>query len=337
MSDLVSGVMGGRWSLVVGWILPVFISIQLIVVLVLPGMRRVAGISEFLHESLAARQLVLLAAAVVAGLILAAAQAPLYRILEGYIFWPAKIAQARTESHRARRRRLVERHAAAARTDRGVYAGLIYERTARYPASDKQFAPTALGNAIRRFETYAGDRYQLDSQLLWHHLTAVAPQSAVDAVDQARTSVDFFVCLLYGSTATAAIGIGVLAVGEAGVRPTIAVALGLSIAVICYRLAVIATDEWDAAVRAVVDLSRAGVASAFGLTVPASLTDERLMWRAINTLVRRQFSYSQSKNVPAILELHRTGDGPNLVIADRASINGGMDVPNNQSPDKTAG
>ena len=29
------------------------------------------------------------------------------------------------------------------------------ERAARYPVQDDQFAPTALGNAIRRFETYA--------------------------------------------------------------------------------------------------------------------------------------------------------------------------------------
>lgn len=319
MSDLVKSVIGGRWSLVVGWILPVFLSLQLITVLALPGMRHFSAVSKFLHQSLAARQLSILATAAVAGLVLAAAQAPLYRILEGYSLWPAKIAEARTRRHRARRRKLVEKHAAAAKTDRGVYAGLIYERAARYPAGDKQFAPTALGNAIRRFETYAGDRYQLDSQLLWHDLTAVAPQPAVDAVDQARTSVDFFVCLLYGSTAAALFGIGVVAAGEGSLRSALAVALGFSISAICYRLAVIATDEWDAAVRAVVDLGRVGVASAFGLTVPPNLTDERLMWRAINTLVRRQFSYSESKGVPAILELHRAGLKEGAPVAEQPS------------------
>src|SRR5215218_5296072 len=89
-----------------------------------------------------------LAKSVVAGLVLAAAQAPLYRILEGYILWPAKLADRRIEKHQERRRRLVQEQEAAAKTERGVHAGLLYERAARYPVKDKQFAPTALGNAI---------------------------------------------------------------------------------------------------------------------------------------------------------------------------------------------
>ena len=222
--------------------------------------------------------------------------------------WPAKIADLRTQRHRARRRRLVEMQAAAAKTDRGVYAGLLYERAARYPAKDKQFAPTTLGNAIRRFETYAGDRYQLDSQLLWHDLTAVAPPQAVNSVDQARTNVDFFVCLLYGSATTAFLGIGVTAVGDANIRSGLAVLMGVLIAIVSYRLAVIATDDWDAAVRAVVDHGRMGVATAFGLTIPVNLTDERYMWRAVNTLVRRHYSYSESRDIPAILQRFRGSD-----------------------------
>jgi len=198
--------------------------------------------------------------------------------------------------------------AAAAKTDRGVYAGLLYERAARYPAKDKQFAPTTLGNAIRRFETYAGDRYQLDSQLLWHDLTAVAPPQAVNSVDQARTNVDFFVCLLYGSATTAFLGIGVTAVGDANIRSGLAVLMGVLIAIVSYRLAVIATDDWDAAVRAVVDHGRMGVATAFGLTIPVNLTDERYMWRAVNTLVRRHYSYSESRDIPAILQRFRGSD-----------------------------
>ena len=58
---------------------------------------------------------------------------------------------------------------------KAVLSGLLYERTARYPEQSGQFSPTAFGNAIRRLETYARDRYKLDSQLLWNHLTAAAP------------------------------------------------------------------------------------------------------------------------------------------------------------------
>lgn len=79
-----------------------------------------------------------------------------------------------------------------------IRRALLQERLARYPVDAGQLAPTQLGNAIRHFEEYANDRYRLDSQLLWNELTAVAPDQARRQVDVARTSVDFFVCLLYG-------------------------------------------------------------------------------------------------------------------------------------------
>lgn len=306
MVDLVKGVLGGGWSLVVGWILPVFLSLQFIVVLALPGLSaHISAVHQFLGATQAFRQVTLLAAAAVIGLALAAAQAPLYRVLEGYSLWPQGLAEYRIRKHRARRARLVAAQQAVAKTDRGVRSGLLYERAARYPAQDRQFAPTTLGNAIRRFETYAGDRYMLDSQLLWYNLTAVAPPSAVAAVDHARSNVDFFVVLTYGSAVTAFAG--ALASAAAGISPRSALAMGggIALAVGCYRLAVLATDGWDAAFRAVVDHGRSGVAAAFGLQIPASFTDERRMWQVVNTLVRRPYAYSESKNVAALVEQFR--------------------------------
>jgi hypothetical protein len=303
--DIVKGVMGGARPLIIGWILPVFASLQLIAALDLPGMRGIKSIDQFLSLHLAARQLALLASAVVLGLVLAAAQAPLYRFLEGYILWPSVIANYRTRKHQDRRRKFVEAQASAAKSDRGVYSGMLYERAARYPVQDRQFAPTALGNAIRRFETYAGDRYKLDSQLLWHDLTAAAPDPAVKALENARTNVDFFVCFLYGGAVVAALGVAVIALGNGTLRPIFAIGAGILIAVACYKLAVLTTDEWDSAVRALVDHGRAGVAAAFGLNVPADFTPERLMWQAVNTLVRRPYAYSESADVPAILSRFR--------------------------------
>ena len=81
----------------------------------------------------------------------------------------------------------------------------------------------------------------LDSQLLWHHLTAAAPDRAVAAVDNARANVDFFVCLLYGSSAMAILGIAVVASGHASVQSSVATAAGIVIAIGCYRLALNAT------------------------------------------------------------------------------------------------
>jgi hypothetical protein len=308
VADLVKGVLGGGWSLVVGWILPVFLSLQLATALVVPAMApHLPAVHRFLQESVTARQVTLLAIAAVAGLVLAAAQASLYRVLEGYALWPGPVARYWTQRHRSRRRRLVAKQEKIAKLpDKGVLSGLLYQRAARYPANDKQFAPTMLGNAIRSFETYAGDRYMLDSQLLWNDLTAAAPDSAVTAVGNARTNVDFFVCLFYGSAATALVSLGTGVFARFSAALWLAVGAGLVLSALSYRLAVLATDEWDAAFRAVVDHGRAGVAAAFGLRVPANFDDERLMWRAVNTLVRRPYAYSQAKNVAALIERFRT-------------------------------
>lgn len=307
MTDLVKGVLGDSRALIVGWILPVFIALQLGSVLVLPALDEISAVDRFIDQAEGTRQLALLASAAVIGLTLAAAQAPLYRLLEGYLLWPAPIVDRRIAAHQERRRRLVKQQQEVAQTTRGVRSGLVYERAARYPAQDRQFAPTLLGNAIRRFETYAGDRYRMDSQLLWHHLTSAAPERAVAAVDNARVNSDFFVALIYSAAATGLFGLGVVVAGEGDGSVWLAIAGSVVVAVASYRLAVLATDEWDAAVRALVDHGRAGVAAAFGLTVPSDLEQERLMWRAVNTLVRRPYSYSESKDVAGILARFRSG------------------------------
>lgn len=185
--------------------------------------------------------------------------------------------------------------------------GLLYRRASRYPVSDRQIAPTALGNGIRRFETYAADRYKLDSQLLWHHLQAAAPDRVVQAVDNARTNVDFFVCLLYGMATTGLIAAGTLLSGAPG-RASLfsALVLGVGASGASYRLALYATDEWEAAVRAMVDHGRLGVAKAFGLNVPQHLADERTMWRAVNRLVRRPYS-EKPEEVETALDKLRSG------------------------------
>jgi hypothetical protein len=303
--ELVKNALGDASSLIIGWILPTYVSLQLIAALILPGFGYIPMVSSFLHEPAASRQLALLAAAVVAGIVLAAAHAPLYRILEGYLLWPAWLRGMRIKKHQARRLNLVNQQKALAGTERGVQAGLVYELSARYPVQDRQFSPTALGNAIRRFETYAGDRYQLDSQLLWHDLRSAAPDRAVAAVSTARTNVDFFVCLLYGGVLSILLGAAVAVSGHAGPRTWTAIGAGVVIVVVCYQLAIVATDEWDAAVRAMIDHGRAGVAAAFGLQIPSDFASERFMWRAVNTLVRRPYAYSETKDVAAIITQFR--------------------------------
>ncbi|MCR6704732.1 MAG: hypothetical protein NVV66_08550 [Cellulomonas sp.] len=304
MGDVVKSVLGGGWGLVVGWILPVFLAAQGFAY-VIARLAFVDLSEEFEGLTWASQQLALLAVAAVLGLVLAAAQAPLYRVLEGYYLgWPW-LVERRTNAHRARRTRLLATYETSTAAGQAVRAGLAYERAARYPADETQFAPTQLGNAIRRFETYARNRYLLDSQLLWHRLKGVAPQSAVDAITTARANVDFFVALLYGAVVLV-VGavVGLVVTGD----PLLWLAAAGSVLVIvgAYRLAVLATDEWAATECAMVDLARVKLAEAYGVTIPDDLADERAMWRVICTFVRRPYTYSELKDVPALLTRYRT-------------------------------
>ena len=108
---------------------------------------------------------------------------------------------------------------------------------------DDQILPTKFGNAIRAFETYGKTRFNMDSQTLWHELLAVAPRNIQSEIDSARSSVDFFVALLYLSVF---FGLSSLVVG--GIEFKISIML-LSVpagflAVLSHWLTIRAIDAW---------------------------------------------------------------------------------------------
>ncbi|MEU9353537.1 hypothetical protein AB0D65_21710 [Streptomyces griseoloalbus] len=156
---------------------------------------------------------------------------------------------------------------------------------------DQQITPTRLGNAIRRFEEYGYDRYRLDTQVLWNELTSVVPEPTGKFVVTARTNVDFFVALLYGHAAVAVAAFAALPASRAD-RPLL-VFSGICLVVLIrvwYHAAVAATDEWAAAVRALVNLGRRPLADQLGLSLPQSLEDERRMWQLVTRMSNRPYA-----------------------------------------------
>jgi hypothetical protein len=176
---------------------------------------------------------------------------------------------------------------------------LLWERLSRYPADDKQVAPTRLGNALRVFETYGLDRYDLDSQIFWNELVALVPKNLQDELDNSRAATDFFVAsvyltALYGLGATALVGVELW-----HSRPLDYSLIGQGIALlvlgpaISYRLAVSSTTYWAATVQAMVNLGRTPFAQAMGLTIPKTLEAERLMWNALSNFVFYPFDHGR--------------------------------------------
>lgn len=352
MSEIVKGALGGGWSLLVGWLLPSAVNVAL-AVLILSGVAGMPSIGDLADEGNPGRGLLALGAVVLCGLILAALQTPLYRLLEGYLGWPTGLFGA------ARRRMLRHKHLLAdrlrlralVRADRdgfldepghaaltafrahpvvGRYVArdthlsvareaLLRERLLRFPVDDDQVVATRLGNAIRRLEEYGYDRFRLDSQVFWYELSAVAPEQTGKQVDRARTNVDFFVCLLYGHLIVALAVAGALVAGARrwSPAPVLAVLLLVVLAHVWYRIAVVTTDDWAAAVRAMVNVGRRPLTEALGLRLPARIVDERDMWASASKLARLPFDPRA-----AALDRFRAGDAP---VAGEAPASGSPD------------
>jgi hypothetical protein len=334
MSDVIKGVLGGGWSLLVGWILPTCVNVVIFAYLVAPDSRTLSRSVGWLQHASGQRiGLTLVIGGLLGGLILAALQTPLYRVLEGYVgWWPADpdAKPGLNLLERSRRRQLRRKQVllgrldlveltglesagklepddvqrlAEVRADQRLtrYAahdaqrtasqlGLLRSRLQRFPVDDGQLVPTRLGNAIRRLEEYGYDRYRLDMRRLWYELTATAPQTAVKQIEQARTTVDFMVAMLLGDLVVA-IGAVVVAITNPHHRThALIVAAGLVVAArFWYAVAVRSTDNWASAVRALINIGRAPLASSLGLRLPDRIADERRMWRMVASLVARPY------------------------------------------------
>ncbi|WP_199548330.1 hypothetical protein [Streptomyces sp. N35] len=288
MGDIAKGVLGGGWALLVGWVLPSAINLAVFFFAVAPSLEELGLMRRLWPSSQSSTMTLLLVCAVLLGLVLSALQQPLYRILEGYVLWPQRAYDRGLRTQRARRQRLADRVAEPGHPS--LRLAVLQEQLSRYPIGDEQIAPTRLGNAIRRFEEYGHDRYRLDTQVLWNELTSAAPGPAVRQTETARTPVDFFVALLYGHALLALTALAALAVEPSAYGPLVPTAvLALVLVPVWYRSAVVATDEWAAAVRALVNVGRKPLADALGLVLPKELAEERRMWQLVTRMSRRPY------------------------------------------------
>jgi len=179
----------------------------------------------------------------------------LYRVLEGYLFWPRWLQEWRSKRQRARKKAF---HAAV--RGNGWRHNIALENLARYPMDDRQILPTRFGNAIRAFESYGKTRFNMDSQTLWHELVAVTPPYIQSEIDSAQSSVDFFVALFYLSLffGVACLVLGAIEHFKIGIL-LLAVPAFL-LAILCHWLAIKALDAWSYPIRALVNLGRVKLA-----------------------------------------------------------------------------
>jgi hypothetical protein len=292
LSDVLKGFSGGGVASLLAWLLPSGIAVGAFAFLVFPHIDHLPILSDIAAASKDNRALVVGAATVTIALLQNALSTPLYRILEGY-YWPDKLRTIGVDRQKARRARLERR--AENLPEVGWRKYLYLERVMRYPLNADETTPTQLGNAIRAFETYAADRYNMDSQTLWTELYTVIPEALRKEHDQARANVDVFISFVTVSLLFACISIatGFLA-GPAPKPPHTPLILLGSVVLVSmagwYKAAVASTSYWSATVQAMVNLGRTDLAMKLGLQVPTTLEDERNMWAYASLFVAEPYT-----------------------------------------------
>jgi hypothetical protein len=224
----------------------------------------------------------LLFAVTVVALVSQPLQRSLVRALEGYWleqpFWPLWLRRLATVWPRWRLGRLsalADHNPTQAATAGGAgwrldaewqrAATAAYQRWRRYPAEERLLA-SALGNALRAAEDDAGQRYGLETILVWPTLYVVLGERTRAIIDDQRTQLDVAARLAATLVVTAVVAAGLLARWWPW---GVVVPVGLlGLAWLSYRAAVSAAVAYGDGLRLAFDLSRFDLLRTLYLPLP---------------------------------------------------------------------
>lgn len=277
MADILRGLVSGSSTFVFGWVAPSLLAVVAFAFFLFPEVKHLPVLRDISDLSTGLQTTVLLSTMAFVALLMNAFSTPLYRVLEGYLAWPKWLQELRIAKQRSRKKALADEAEKAT----GWRQGLLYERLQRYPAPDLEIAPTSLGNAIRSFETYGTDRFNLDALFFWPELFTLISEGLRNEYEQSRAAVDFFVSALYLSSLVGVAAITV-AITQGAPSAFVVAAVSFILVPLTYRLALQSTNYWGQTTRAIVNLGRKPLAESLSLILPAELEEEREMWGAVN-------------------------------------------------------
>lgn len=157
----------------------------------------------------------------------------------------------------------------------------------RFPEDAEWVLPTAFGNTIRAFETYAFTMYGFDAIVGWNRLLSVIPTDYRDLIDAAKAEVDFWMNLwalafvVIGEWLALAVRSGVLFTGGWIWIPLLAI-VGM---VITSRRARSAAVEWGDLVKASVDVYLPALGVQLGLPADPDPKKVRAAWEEFSAAV----------------------------------------------------
>jgi len=218
----------------------------------------------------------------------------LVQLMEGY--WPAWFPQfllrLGIRLERSRRDRVRARLAIVSRSSAPAAQAAARERAQtaetqlrqRFPAEER-LLPTALGNALRASEDMVGQRYGLESVIIWPRLFPLLPDRVRNGVDDEVTQLDVAVRLAVTWTVAGLVGLGWLFCEPAALwqNPTwMLVPVGVFVlARLSYQSGVESAIAQGVDLEVAIDLYRARVIDAMRLHPTVSLEQERRVFREL--------------------------------------------------------
>ena len=156
-----------------------------------------------------------------------------------------------------------------------------------YAAEDVQLRPTALGNIRRVTEYYPRHRYGMDAIILWPRLVTVLPKEFMEAVSEARLSLDALVTTSFCALLFAlGWGVVLLALGTWG-WAAVAILGGLIVAFLAYHIALPAAESYGEMVKAAYDTHRWKLLDLLRLEPPATPGAETQLWTKVRASLYR--------------------------------------------------
>jgi hypothetical protein len=174
-------------------------------------------------------------------------------------------------------------------------------RYQHFPPEEAGLLPTRLGNVMRAAELYAADqsRYGIDAVFFWPRLYPLLPDPLRASLDAARASTEqqLFTATLSG-TLTVVTGVFAIALDlPASVWSPVLLGSAL-LAWVTHRTATRVAVSYAELVRSAFDTHRRALLTAMGLELPATLDDERKLWKALG-----QQLYRRDSDQPELLKL----------------------------------
>ncbi|MFY9652245.1 hypothetical protein [Trebonia sp.] len=155
------------------------------------------------------------------------------------------------------------------------------------PEVEGDLLPTALGNTLRRGETRAGERYQLDLTVALPRLTPLMAPGVLAELSDLRNQLDAAARLCIAAGIATAVSVGLLIWHG----PWLFLALATYLVTwACYRSAVAAARRFCISLTAAVDLCHLQLFDALSLERPADLVEERERNERLSRLFRGQLA-----------------------------------------------